>query len=161
MLAAAKYIGAGLACSGLIVIGLIFFWLIASTIRNPQLSDNVNESNRLLDVLKDVNLSDKFREIQYNSLSNLSDMTNDLNKIIKEIEDTKNNFISDWSLNKLYEYLDSLTLLQEAALIHILLIILLLISVINILSVFFGDAMIKYFNLEQKLPWLSIFFKLR
>nr|YP_009498162.1 ATP synthase F0 subunit c [Lactifluus volemus]AWX52869.1 ATP synthase F0 subunit c [Lactifluus volemus] len=41
MLAAAKYIGAGLACSGLIGagagIGLIFSSLIASTARNPQL----------------------------------------------------------------------------------------------------------------------------
>jgi len=41
MLAAAKYIGAGLACSGLIGagagIGLIFASLITSTARNPQL----------------------------------------------------------------------------------------------------------------------------
>ena len=38
MLAAAKYIGAGLACSGLIGagIGLIFSALIASTARNPK-----------------------------------------------------------------------------------------------------------------------------
>lgn len=41
MLAAAKYLGAGLACSGLIGagagIGLIFSALIASTARNPQI----------------------------------------------------------------------------------------------------------------------------
>ena len=41
MLAAARYIGAGLACSGLIGagagIGLIFSSLIASTARNPQI----------------------------------------------------------------------------------------------------------------------------
>ena len=41
MLAAAKYIGAGLACSGLIGagagIGLIFSSLISSTARNPQI----------------------------------------------------------------------------------------------------------------------------
>ncbi len=41
MLAAAKYIGAGLACSGLIGavlgIGTIFGSLISSTARNPQL----------------------------------------------------------------------------------------------------------------------------
>ena len=41
MLAAAKYIGAGLACSGLIGagigIGFIFSSLIASTARNPQI----------------------------------------------------------------------------------------------------------------------------
>ena len=41
MLTAAKYLGAGLACSGLIGaeagIGLIFSSLIASTARNPQI----------------------------------------------------------------------------------------------------------------------------
>ena len=41
ILAAAKYIGAGIACSGLIGagvgIGLIFASLIASTARNPQM----------------------------------------------------------------------------------------------------------------------------
>ena len=41
MLAAAKYLGAGLACSGLIGagagIGLIFASLIGATARNPQL----------------------------------------------------------------------------------------------------------------------------
>ena len=41
MLAAARYIGAGLACSGLIGagagIGLIFSSLISSTARNPQI----------------------------------------------------------------------------------------------------------------------------
>ncbi len=42
---AAKYIGAGLACSGLIGagvgIGLIFASLIASTARNPQVSSQL------------------------------------------------------------------------------------------------------------------------
>jgi F-type H+-transporting ATPase subunit c len=41
MLAAAKYIGAGIACSGLIGagagIGIIFSSLISSTARNPQI----------------------------------------------------------------------------------------------------------------------------
>ena len=45
MLAAAKYIGAGLACSGLIGagigIGFIFSSLIASTARNPQIKSQL------------------------------------------------------------------------------------------------------------------------
>ena len=45
MLTAAKYLGAGLACSGLIGagagIGLIFSSLIASTARNPQISNKL------------------------------------------------------------------------------------------------------------------------
>ena len=45
MLIAAKYIGAGLACSGLIGagvgIGLVFSSLIASTARNPQVRNQL------------------------------------------------------------------------------------------------------------------------
>nr|QCB16511.1 ATP synthase subunit 9 [Armillaria gallica] len=45
MLAAAKYIGAGIACSGLIGagvgIGLIFSSLIGATARNPQVTGQV------------------------------------------------------------------------------------------------------------------------
>ena len=45
MLAASKYIGAGLACSGLIGagagIGLIFSSLISSTARNPQVRNQL------------------------------------------------------------------------------------------------------------------------
>ena len=45
MLTAAKYIGAGLACSGLIGagvgIGLVFSSLIASTARNPQVRNQI------------------------------------------------------------------------------------------------------------------------
>ena len=45
MIAAAKYIGAGLACSGLIGagcgIGIIFSSLIASTARNPQIKSQL------------------------------------------------------------------------------------------------------------------------
>ena len=45
MLAAAKYLGAGLACSGLIGagagIGIIFSSLIASTARNPQVRNQL------------------------------------------------------------------------------------------------------------------------
>ncbi len=43
MLAAAKYVGAGLACSGLIGagtgIGIVFASLISATARNPQLKN--------------------------------------------------------------------------------------------------------------------------
>ena len=44
---------------------------------------------------------------------------------------------------------------------HILLFSILIISVINILSVLFGNEVIKYFNLEEKFPRLGLFFRLR
>lgn len=93
---------------------------------------------------------------------------NDLKEVIKELdnlkrtidsEDITNNFISGSS--KFFEYLDSLTLLQESSLLHIIIYIVLLTCVINILGVLFGNEIIRYFNLEERFPKLSTFFKLR
>lgn len=42
-------------------------------------------------------------------------------------------------LSKLTEYLDSLTLFEESAFIHILVFIILLLTIFNILLVFFGN----------------------
>ena len=45
--------------------------------------------------------------------------------------------------------------------IYILLFIVLLLTVFNILSVLFGNEIIKYFNLEERFPRLGLFFRLR
>ena len=79
-----------------------------------------------------------------------------LQKILEEMKKSSNNFLSDF-----YEYLDSLTFLQESALLHVLLFSILIISVFNILSVLFGNEIIKYFNIEERFPWLGLFFRLR
>lgn len=54
-----------------------------------------------------------------------------------------------------------MTLLQESALLHIIIYIYILATVFNILGIFFGNEVIKYFELENKYPKLHIFFKLR
>ena len=61
----------------------------------------------------------------------------------------------------LYDFLDSLTLLEESAFLHIFIFIYILCCVANIISVFFGNEIIRYFNLEERYPKLSIYFKLR
>ena len=82
-------------------------------------------------------------------------------KVLDELNNelVKSNFLSNFS--NFYDYLESLTFLQESALLHILLFSILIISVINILSVLFGNEVIKYFNLEEKFPRLGLFFRLR
>ena len=39
--------------------------------------------------------------------------------------------------------------------------LLLMLTILNILAIFFGNEIIKYFNLESKFPSLASFFKLR
>lgn len=82
------------------------------------------------------------------------------NKISELMDKTKNNFVS-LDLSSFYDYLNSLTVLQETALFHSLVFIAIIGIVFNIASVFFGNEFIKYFNLETKFPKLAIFFKLR
>lgn len=92
---------------------------------------------------------------------------NDLGRILEEVKKSSSNFISDFNflfsfdLNKIYNYLDTLTLQQEGALLHIIILLTMLVTIFNILGIFFGNEIIKYFNLENKFPKLSNFLKLR
>lgn len=94
-------------------------------------------------------------------LESLHYETKGIQKIIKDATESNNNFISNFNMDKFYEYLDSLTLLQESAFLHILLFIALLLIVLNILAALFGNEIIKYLNLEKKYPSLTTFLKLR
>ena len=65
------------------------------------------------------------------------------------------------NLTSYYEFLDTLTLLEECAFINILALIGILFLISDIYFVFFANEIIKYFKLEEKYPKLHIFFKLR
>lgn len=117
-----------------------------------------------------VTISKIFKE-KYSSSNDISStIGEDLSKlgedVIKFIDTCfkggpKNNFISDFNIQTFYNYLDSLTLFEEASLLNILIYIILLCSIINIIAIFFGNEIIRYLNLENKFPKLSFFFKLR
>ena len=70
-------------------------------------------------------------------------------------------FIENFNLDSLYAYLDSLSLLQESALLHIAIFITLLLTLINIFAALFANEIINYFDLENKYPSISGFLKLR
>ena len=73
------------------------------------------------------------------------------------------NFIgsSNFNLESLYAYLDSLSLLQESALLNICIFITILLTLISIFAALFGNEIINYFDLENKYPSISGFLKLR
>ena len=73
----------------------------------------------------------------------------------------KSNFWGESELKSLYEFLDSLTLLQELAFIHIVYILCILIVIWNIYSIIFANELVKYFNIEEKYPRWNKFFTLR
>ena len=57
--------------------------------------------------------------------------------------------------------LDHLTLHQKYAMIHILLSIIIFISLLNMVTIYLGDELIKYLKLEQKYPKVSKYIQLR
>nr|YP_010170400.1 LAGLIDADG homing endonuclease [Phanerochaete carnosa]QRZ60382.1 LAGLIDADG homing endonuclease [Phanerochaete carnosa] len=94
----------------------------------------------------------------------LVENSNQINSCVEAIQKLINNsgnknFIS-W-LNQYYDFLNSLSLHQESSFVNILLFLILMFSVFNFLAIFFGNEIIKYFNLENKFPSLATFFKLR
>ena len=102
-------------------------------------------------------LSDKLDNIQ-----NSVDKVHEAIKSIPSLNSNSNNKLNfDFNIDSYYNYLDTLTLSEELALIHILFAILYLLIAFEFVSIFFGNELINYFDLENKYPKLKTFFKLR
>ena len=102
---------------------------------------------------------DFFTKLQANS-NELREFVDQINEKINS-EGLNKNFIGNFNLDYFTTYLDSLSLLQEAALIHILLFIIILLTLINIFASLFANELLNYFDLEHKFPSISGFLKLR
>ena len=101
-------------------------------------------------------LSNKLDNIQ-----NSVDKVHDAIKSLPSLNSNNNKLIFDFNLDSYYNYIDTLTLAEELALIHILFAILYLLIAFEFVSIFFGNELINYFDLENKYPKLKTFFKLR
>ena len=91
----------------------------------------------------------------------MSELKEEIDKLIEIIsnDESTNKLVS--VINKFYEHLDTLSILQESSILHILLFTVLTVTVFNILSVLFGFELIKYFKVEERMPKLAGFFRLR
>jgi hypothetical protein len=89
----------------------------------------------------------------------ICNLGSEFKKLIEQNSDITSKFLSCFS--KFYRYLDSLTLLQEVSLLHICMFSVLILTVFNILSVLFGNEILRFFKLEKRFPRLSVFFRIR
>ena len=85
----------------------------------------------------------------------------DIFNYISESSDSSNTLLPNFNLDFLYDYLNSLTLLQESAVFHIAVLLFLGFIIFDILAVLLGNEIIKYFKLEEKYPKLAGIFRLR
>ena len=113
----------------------------------------------IIDAKSDILFNpDSNKEIQG---SIIDECINKIKEIIDIIDKgNRNKFISDFSLDDFYKFLDSLTLLEESAFLHILTFVFILLTVFSIISTLFSNELISYFNLETKYPRLGVFFRL-
>ena len=117
-----------------------------------------SHSNSVMSRLSELKIPNWENSDAYENLINIQKEVDTLTNILLDSNIT-NQYIPH--ISKLYEYLDSISLFQEMALFHIIIFIVLLLTVFNILSVLFGNEIIRYFDLEARFPKLGFFFKLR
>jgi len=114
-----------------------------------------------------VEFKNKFAESGVDMKETATELTKNkkaLEELINSISNSgsgSSTFSDDYSISKLYHYLDSITITQELSLLNICLFILLLVIVINIVYVFFGNEIIRVLQLEKRWPRLSALIRLR
>jgi hypothetical protein len=110
-----------------------------------KLAQLVEESLNNTEVEDDGNVKENFTSFR-KSIDEVKDYWDSINK-------TDNKILPDFS--DMTDYLDKLTLLQESALLHILIFLVLLLTIINILVVLFANEIIKYFKIESRYPSIA------
>ena len=124
-----------------------------------QLNEIKTKGSQILDKIKE--LKDQ-PDWSFDSLyENNLELVNLIDDLINEIknEKTANEFVS--GLSDFYQFVENLSLLEHLVLLDIILFLLVMVTIINIFSALFANEIIKYFNLENRFPRLSLFFKIR
>lgn len=91
---------------------------------------------------------------------NLNTASSKLQALLDRINN-RNDFWGESELKVFYDYLDSLSLIQELALINTAYMFVVTITVLNIYSVVFSNEILRIFNIEEKYPRLQKFLTLR
>jgi hypothetical protein len=144
---------------------------------NEETAKALRESEKLTEISKQIetgNLNTSQVEIiktdlshhSINIESSLSSSNVKIEELKKMLEDvfgsgSKNKFIGDDVIANFQNYLSTLPLEKIGALGHILISVAILFSLVSIIFIFYGDSLIKYYNLEEKFPKLARFIQLR
>lgn len=127
---------------------------------NEKVKIFTEKASKVSEIINREGLSDKFNPDLNDNISKAIKAADELNKYLEDWN-SKNKFISDFNLDFFYAYLDSLSLLEELALLHVLFFIIFIIIISNITAALFANEIIKYFELEKKYPKLNTFFSYR
>jgi hypothetical protein len=121
----------------------------------------------------DSKISEDLKTQSYQDINNNLDLTkNGLeegNKILDEIVKTFSNIKGSGSssnyifdiINLYSDFLNTLTVVQKGALGHLLAAIFLLFCFTTIITIFYGETLIKYFEIEKRFPKIARFIEIR
>ena len=138
------------------------------TVFNPclnSLKKTENKWNELLNnSLSDEQLKSGFNELDkliIESSNHCNTTRSTILEIIKEIEKSGGNSKNNFTIEEISNYLSTLSFEQTVAIFHIFGYIIIIISLISLFTVFYGNKLIDYYQLEQKFPKIARFIQLR
>jgi hypothetical protein len=156
--------------------------VIDALVSRKESLDVVREDVKSMTELKDnltKTIEDDTREnlisMLSQNLNNISEKIGKSNDKLSEVIDmlfnsgsgsgSKTNFLFVDEITKFIsmyqDYLSTLTLVQTGALVHIILSLFIFFCLFSIIGIFYGETLIRYFNLEEKYPKLARFIQLR
>jgi hypothetical protein len=163
--------------------------LLEKSLTNKELLDMENSIEKIDKSVKSLNkLSEKLNSIKSNSTVDNTTNENINNKVLEEINNTTsehiNNIIDGNSILKnilekklnfpsnsetknfisnfdFHDLLSGMSTLELGAVVHLNGSLLILFSLMSIISIIFGDELLKYLKLEEKFPRLARFIEIR
>jgi hypothetical protein len=150
---------------------------------NSELNDSaLHEAAKIKDIATDIannnyngeQLANKNKDLSHH-LDNYEKVVETSNKYLTEVKDylekvrgsgsgsQTNNFLDDITniYSSILQHISSMSMEQQGALFHISAAIGIFLCLLTIISIIYGDMLIKYFNLEEKYPKLAKIIQLR
>ena len=126
-------------------------------------------TNKTVEIFEDCTTAQETNSMSFTVLKQKAqEHFQGMSKIVEDMSDSiskdTKNFIGDditGYISAFQDYLATLTLEQTFCLVHMLAVTSLFIFLINLAVVFYGESLIKYFELEIKFPKLAKFISLR
>jgi anion-transporting ArsA/GET3 family ATPase len=143
-----------------------------------KIDNAVNTANKIQEIntqimKNDSNISGDLKTQSYQDINNNLDLTkNGLEegkKILDEIINIFSNIKGSGSssnyifniINQYNDFLNTLTVVQKGALGHLLAAIFILLCFTSIITIFYGDILIKYFEIEKRFTKIARFIEIR
>jgi hypothetical protein len=130
---------------------------------NIEINNNKLEKlNSKIDEMIKNNSSDNF--VSVSEIDNsIKEINKELVQIINKIDETlnNNNFIGTDIFNILQSHYASFNFFQSLAITHLSAIIFIILSLISLISMYFGDYLIEKFNISNKYPRIHKYIQLR